>query len=176
MAEGGCIELLNERYAPANSESAALLALSIGRTVIVRFDPLNLGQALAFDEDGRLLGELVSQNPMRWGASKAEIQENQRSKRTFNRAFTRYQQLVARVAENMSVVSERERLRQLAGDAPVLAEPAPARACAGANTPPPLAAANPGYSGLVAAFIEDDPPARSANILDVAERFAGGDD
>jgi len=108
IREGGCIDLYNTRYEPADGESSAGLMLRVTAKVRVACDPLNLGEAIAFDEAGKFLGHLHSQEMMVHGAtSEEEIRASMRARRTYFRAVKQYQHTL-------------ERSRTLAGDVTVL--------------------------------------------------------
>jgi hypothetical protein len=52
LREGGCVEIYNARYEPADPQSAARLQLHNAKEIIIACDPMNLGEAIAFDLDG----------------------------------------------------------------------------------------------------------------------------
>jgi hypothetical protein len=60
VLQGGCVELLNARYEPTDETLLSMDALQ-GRRVVVKYDPFNLGRALALDQEGRFVGELRAQ-------------------------------------------------------------------------------------------------------------------
>jgi putative transposase len=108
VREGGCIDLYNTRYEPADEISAAEMMLRVTATIFVACDPLNIGDAVAFDDQKRYLGHLRSQELMVHGAtSEDEIKASMRARRTFYRAAKQYQHTL-------------DRSRRLAGDVTVL--------------------------------------------------------
>jgi putative transposase len=108
VREGGCIELYNTRYEPVDGESSAAMMLRVTAEVRIACDPLNLGEAIAFDENGLFLGHMRSQEMMVHGATTEEdIRASMRVRRTYFRAVKQYQ-------------STLERSRALAGDITVL--------------------------------------------------------
>jgi hypothetical protein len=108
VREGGCIDLYNTRYEPADGESAAGMMLRVTAKVRIACDPLNLGEAIAFDDAGRFLGHLRSQQMLVHGAtSEEDIKQSMRARRTYFRAVKQFQ-------------STLERSREAAGDVPTL--------------------------------------------------------
>jgi putative transposase len=105
VSEGGCIQLFNARYEPADSESAAALMLTIKREVLVACDPLSVGEAIALTMDGKFLGYLRAQELLVHGETSAEqIRASMRARRKIGTLTKQY-------LENL------ERNRRQAGDA-----------------------------------------------------------
>ena len=91
VSEGGCVQLYGERYEPADGESLAKLFLEIERDVLVACDPANLGEAIALDLDGRLLGRLRAQKLITRGpVSHEDIRASMRIRRTARKAIADY--------------------------------------------------------------------------------------
>src|ERR1035437_7541419 len=91
VSEGGCVQLYGERYEPADGESLAKLFLEIERDVLVACDPANLGEAIALDLDGRLLGRLRAQKLITRGpTSHEDIRASMRVRRTARKAIADY--------------------------------------------------------------------------------------
>src|SRR5260370_657453 len=111
VQEGGCVEIFNARYQPADAESSAALMLSVTTKIKVACDPLNLGEAIAFDTRGIFLGHLRAQELMVHGETREEdIRASMRARHTYYRAVKTYQ-------------STLERSGALARDVPVLESP-----------------------------------------------------
>jgi hypothetical protein len=92
VREGGCIDLYNTRYEPADGESSAGMMLRVTSEVRIACDPLNVGDAIAFDDTGRFLGHLHSQEMMVHGeTSEEQIRASMRARRTYFRAVKQYQ-------------------------------------------------------------------------------------
>jgi hypothetical protein len=97
VREGGCIDLYNTRYEPADGDSAAGMMLRVTAKVRIACDPLNLGEAVAFDDTGRFLGHLRSQQMLVHGAtSEEDIKASMRARRTYFRAVKTYQSTLER--------------------------------------------------------------------------------
>ena len=91
VSEGGCVQLYNERYEPADPESFAKLFLEIERDIIVACDPANLGDAIALDLDGRFLGRLRAQGlTARGPISRDEVKASMRLRRSARKAVLDY--------------------------------------------------------------------------------------
>jgi putative transposase len=80
LREGGCVEIYNARYEPADPQSSARLQLHNAKEIIIACDPMNLGEAIAFDLAG------LPRIPAHAGAAELEPVER-RSARAH--AFTR---------------------------------------------------------------------------------------
>jgi putative transposase len=97
VREGGCIDLYNTRYEPADGESAMEMMLRVTAKVQIACDPLNLGEAIAFDDAGQFLGHLRSQKLLEHGAtSEEDIKSSMRARRTYFRAVKTYQSTLQR--------------------------------------------------------------------------------
>jgi putative transposase len=108
IREGGCIDLYNTRYEPADGESTAAMMLRVTSKVRIACDPLNLGDAIAFDDAGKFLGHLHSQEMMVHGeTSEEQMRASMRARRGMFRAIKQYQ-------------SSLERSRAAAGDVTAL--------------------------------------------------------
>jgi transposase InsO family protein len=120
VREGGCIELYNTRYEPADGESAAGMMLRVTAKVRIACDPLNLGEAIAFDEAGKFLGHLRSQEMMVHGAtSEEDIRASMRARRTYFRAVKTYQHTLERSRIAAGDVTVLESLQRRAANASV---------------------------------------------------------
>lgn len=87
VSEGGCIQLFNARYEPADAESAAALTLRIKREVLIACDPLSVGEAIALSHDGEFLGHLRAQALLVHGKTSAdEIRASLRARRNIFKA------------------------------------------------------------------------------------------
>jgi transposase InsO family protein len=110
---GGCIELLNARYEPA-IESALALDVLQGRQITVAYDPYNLGEAIALDDDGRFIGELRAQKFLEQSAhgrvSEDEIRAAERRWRALQKTYRGYINVLAVVAQRMGWKTERDAL------------------------------------------------------------------
>jgi putative transposase len=92
VREGGCIELYNTRYEPADGESCAGMMLRVTAKVRIACDPLNLGEAIAFDDAGKFLGHLRSQEMLVHGeTSEEQMRASMRLRRVAFRAVKQYQ-------------------------------------------------------------------------------------
>lgn len=115
VREGGCIDLYNTRYEPADGESAAGMMLRVTSKVRIACDPLNLGEAIAFDDAGRFLGHLHSQQMLVHGAtSEEDIKHSMRARRTYFRAAKQYQSTLERSREAAGDVTTLESLKRRA--------------------------------------------------------------
>jgi hypothetical protein len=151
VREGGCVELYNTRYEPADQASAAELMLRVTSSIFVACDPLNLGDAVAFDDQKRYLGHLVSQKMMVHGAtSEEEIKASMRERRTYIRAVKQYQHTL-------------DRSRRIAGDVTVL-ESLERRAAQSAVPKPNI------YALPVPKAVNESAPARM-HADDIADSF-----
>jgi len=113
--EGGCIELYNTRYEPADGESTAAMMLRVTTKVRIACDPLNLGEAIAFDESGQFLGHLRSQEMMVHGETSLEqMKASMRLRRTAFRAVKQYQEGLDRLRTAAGDVTMLEGLRRRA--------------------------------------------------------------
>jgi hypothetical protein len=120
VREGGCIELYNTRYEPADAESAAGMMLRVTTEVRIACDPLNLGEAVAFDDSGKFLGHLHSQEMMVHGAtSEEEIRSSMRARRGYFRAVKQYQSVLARSRAAAGDVTILEGIKRRAERAPI---------------------------------------------------------
>jgi transposase InsO family protein len=120
VREGGCIELYNTRYEPADGESAAGMMLRVTAKVRIACDPLNLGEAIAFDDAGKFLGHLRSQEMMVHGAtSEEDIRASMRARRGFFRAVKTYQSTLERSRIAQGDVTVLESLKRRAESAAV---------------------------------------------------------
>jgi predicted DNA-binding transcriptional regulator AlpA len=92
VREGGCIDLFNTRYEPADGDSVAAMMLRVTAKVQIACDPLNLGDALAFDDAGKFLGHLHSQEMMVHGeTSEEQMRHTMRMRRGVYSAIKKYQ-------------------------------------------------------------------------------------
>ncbi|MFL6313885.1 MAG: Mu transposase C-terminal domain-containing protein [Terriglobales bacterium] len=115
VREGGCIDLFNTRYEPADGESAAGMMLRVTAKVRIACDPLNLGEAIAFDDAGHFLGHLRSQQMLVHGAtSEEDIKQSMRARRTYYRAVKQYQSTLERSREAAGDVTTLESLKRRA--------------------------------------------------------------
>jgi transposase InsO family protein len=115
VREGGCIDLYNTRYEPADGDSAAGMMLRVTAKVRIACDPLNLGEAIAFDDAGRFLGHLRSQQLLVHGAtSEEDIKHSMRARRTFFRAAKQYQSTLERSREAAGDLTALESLKRRA--------------------------------------------------------------
>jgi transposase InsO family protein len=120
VREGGCVELYNTRYEPADGESSAGMMLRVTGKVRIACDPLNLGEAIAFDEAGKFLGHLRSQEMMVHGAtSEEDIKASMRARRTYFRAVKTYQSTLERSRIAAGDVTVLESLQRRAANASV---------------------------------------------------------
>ncbi len=90
VAEGGCVQLYNRRFEPADDATRVALYERLGREVLVASDPADLRQALALDLDGTLLGEfkcseLAEHGPRSHEAVQASLRERRRAARGVRR-------------------------------------------------------------------------------------------
>jgi putative transposase len=123
VSEGGCVQINNERYEPADVDSVAMLHQQIGRSIVVACDPANLGRAIALDQDGHILGRLISQPLIARGpVSQPDIRKSMRLRSQLLRAYKGYQErlLLRRIAAGDNSESDLLRAR-----AAMLAAPAP---------------------------------------------------
>ncbi len=87
VSEGGCVQLYNTRYEPADNDSRVRLFMEIERDILVACDPTNLGEALALDQEGRLIGRLVAQKLLAQGpVSHEDIKVRMKLQRKLARA------------------------------------------------------------------------------------------
>jgi hypothetical protein len=108
IREGGCIDLYNTSYEPADGDSTAAMMLRVTTKVRIACDPLNMGEAIAFDESGQFLGHLRSQEMMVHGETSLEqMKASMRLRRVAFRAVKQYQEGL-------------DRLRTAAGDVTIL--------------------------------------------------------
>jgi hypothetical protein len=115
VREGGCIDLFNTRYEPADGESAAGMMLRVTSKVRIACDPLNLGEAIAFDDAGKFLGHLRSQEMLVHGAtSEEDIKQSMRARRTYFRAVKQYQSTLERSREAAGDVTTLDSLKRRA--------------------------------------------------------------
>jgi transposase InsO family protein len=116
ILRGGCVELYSERYEPMDQSSAAALHLAIGQDVLVRCDPSDLGQAVAYDMEGRLLGYLYAQKLVAHGpTAREDIRNSLRERRQVLKVLKAYIEFRSR-----GVPTERELLLRRAGSPPLL--------------------------------------------------------
>jgi hypothetical protein len=144
LSEGGCVQIFNERYEPADVESVAALHQLIGSNIVVACDPANLGRAIALDHDGHILGRLVSQPLIACGpVSHANVRASMRMRSQLLRAYRGYQErlLVRRIAAGDKAESELLRARAV-----TLAIP---------SLPPPNHAAEGGRAEAAPAYVGD---------------------
>ncbi|MBZ5533078.1 MAG: hypothetical protein LAO20_16735 [Acidobacteriia bacterium] len=91
VSEGGCVDLFNARYQPADAESAAALMLEIKREVLVACDPLSVGEAIALTPEGKFLGNLRAQELLVHGDTPVEaIRSSLRARRQVFTATKHY--------------------------------------------------------------------------------------
>jgi putative transposase len=115
VREGGCIDLYNTRYEPADGESAAGMMLRVTAKVKIACDPLNLGEAIAFDDAGHFLGHLRSQQMLVHGAtSEEDIKQSMRARRIYLSASKQYQHTLQRSREAAGDVTMLESLKRRA--------------------------------------------------------------
>lgn len=126
LREGGGIELYNTRYEPADGESRAQLMLRIAGVndeptkVRVACDPLNLGEAVVFDEDGKFLGHVRSQEMMVHGETSLEqMKASMRLRRVAFRAVKQYQEGLDRLRTAAGDVTMLESLKRRAANSTV---------------------------------------------------------
>lgn len=75
VREGGTVKTGNTVYEPADADSRLALMNRIHGEVLVARDPLNPGEAIALDEQNRLLGRLCAQELLVHGASDEQTRE-----------------------------------------------------------------------------------------------------
>jgi transposase InsO family protein len=91
VMEGGCVQLFNQRYEPADANSAALLYMQIEKDIIVACDPANLGEALALDLDNYPIGRLRCQKMIARGpVSREDVRAGMRMQRRARRVVKDY--------------------------------------------------------------------------------------
>ncbi len=117
VSEGGCVQIYNARYEPADNDSRVRLFMEIERDILVACDPANLGEALALDQDGRLIGRLVAQKLMAQGpVSHEDIKVRMKLQRKLRRATKD-----AIAAIGYGIESELDVRRRRAGIGPAVA-------------------------------------------------------
>lgn len=122
VSEGGCVQLYGERYEPADGESLAKLFLELERDVVVACDPANLGEAIALDLDGRVLGRLRAQKLITRGpVSHEDIRASMRIRRTARKAIADY---VTGLSGIRARAGDRTEISQLQDRAEMPREPA----------------------------------------------------
>jgi putative transposase len=115
IREGGCIDLYNTRYEPADGDSAAAMMLRVTSKVRIACDPLNLGEAIAFDDAGKFLGHLRAQEMLVHGAtSEEDIKASMRARRTYFRAVKQYKSTLERSRAAAGDVTTLESLKRRA--------------------------------------------------------------
>jgi hypothetical protein len=126
LREGGSIELYNTRYEPADGESRAQLMLRIAGVndpptkVRVACDPLNLGEAIVFDEAGKFLGHVRSQEMMVHGETSLEqMKASMRLRRVAFRTVKQYQEGLQRHRTAAGDVTILESLKRRAANTTV---------------------------------------------------------
>jgi putative transposase len=123
VSEGGCVQLFNARYEPADAEAAAALMLEIKREVLVACDPLNVGEAIALAQDGRFLGNLRAQELLVHGETSAEqIRASMRARRNVLHALKHFN---ASLAHNRALAGDATELEALARRASAVSAPKP---------------------------------------------------
>lgn len=100
VTSGGCVQLYNQRYEPVDEydkdgkvilPSAANLFMEIDRDVMVACDPSNLGDAIALDLDGQVIGRLQAQKLIARGpVAREEVKAGMRKQRRFARVVKDY--------------------------------------------------------------------------------------
>jgi len=117
LSEGGCVQLDNARYEPADPASLGALCVRIGEDVLIARDPYNLGEAAAFDSDGlRFLGALRAQALLEQGPSSHEqVRESMRQRRQFRRGVAAYVHYLEDARRAAGVPTELEALALRAG-------------------------------------------------------------
>ncbi|HKW74855.1 MAG TPA: hypothetical protein VJN64_04960 [Terriglobales bacterium] len=121
VSEGGCVQLFNARYQPADADSAAALMLEIKREVLVACDPLNVGEAIALSQDGIFLGHLRAQELLVHGETSAEmIRASMRERRSIFKQLKRYTE---RLAQSRLASGDRTELEVLAQQAQAVGAP-----------------------------------------------------
>jgi putative transposase len=120
IREGGCIDLYNTSYEPADGESTAAMMLRVTTKVRIACDPLNMGEAIAFDESGQFLGHLRSQEMMVHGETSLEqMKASMRSRRVAFRAVKQYQEGLDRLRTAAGDVTMIESLKRRAAKSTV---------------------------------------------------------
>jgi len=159
VQRGGCVQLDRMWYEPVDASLGALDRQQ-GRAVLILRDPYNLGEAVAFDEEGRtFVGELrvqqfVAQCP-NGQITRDQIQAAMRRQRAVLRSYTDYRALLASIASSQGWKTEREALLERAG-VRTGTDAGPARLLAGAVPGARLLAAAPAPRELPASpFIDD---------------------
>ena len=151
VSEGGCVQLFNQRYEPADAESASRLFMEIERDIFVACDPNNLGDAIALDIDGRFIGTLRCQKLVARGpVSREDVRAGMRKQRFARRAVKDYVNFISG-----SFSSELENMRSKSSRmSTVRGLPAPPEIIAPLKK---AAGAEPIFVGdLVKKFLEDD--------------------
>jgi putative transposase len=115
LREGGCVMIRKERYEPADAPSAAQLQLHNAKEIIIACDPMNLGEAIALDLDGRFLGFLRSQERTSWNLSKEELRAMMRDRARLGRVTKDYLAGLARRRELAGDSTELDVMRQRVG-------------------------------------------------------------
>jgi hypothetical protein len=111
VGEGGCVKIYNQRYEPDGPESKANLYLQIERDVLIACDPANLGEAIAMNIDGCVIGRLKAEKLLEWGAvSREEYVASLRERRRVTRTVKEYIAGLSRGVE-----TELEALRRRSG-------------------------------------------------------------
>src|SRR5579864_75541 len=111
VAEGGCVNLFNARYEPADPESYAALMLAVKTEVLVACDPLNVGEAIALTLDEKYLGALRDQELLVHGeTSAAQIRHSMRARHAALRAAKQYVAAIGRQRALAGDVTEIESL------------------------------------------------------------------
>lgn len=138
VSEGGCVQIFNQRYEPADAESAARMYELIESEIHVACDPLNLGEAIALDSSGMVMGRLRSQKLTAWGpVSHEDVKASMRERHRVRRAMKEYISGLGRHTE-----TELEARRRRAGiaeviEAPAIPGPRSVRLASGSNAAAP---------------------------------------
>ncbi len=116
VMEGGCVQLYNQRYQPADEASSANLFMEIERDILVACDPCNLGDAIAMDLDGRVIGRLHAQKLIARGpVARDDVRAGMRKQRLVRRVVRDY---IGSISEGHT--TELDHLRKRAGIAQVM--------------------------------------------------------
>lgn len=154
VSEGGCVELFNARYEPADQDSFAALMLvaQSEKKIRVFCDPLNVGVAIARSFDNQLLGYLRAQELLVHGeTSAAQIRESMRAR---HRVYGAVKQLL----------SAQQRARSAAGDVTEL-EALSRRAIANVGMEPNIHRALPVLKAV------NGTPEPRLHVDDIVDRF-----
>jgi transposase InsO family protein len=123
--EGGHVKIFGTQYEPVGPDAFARLFPLIRTEINVACDPDNLGEAIALDMDGNVLGAMRSQKLIARGpVSRDDVRASMRQRRAAEKAVRNYMQGLHQRVADQGFGTELDNLRQRTGKHPAFAGPA----------------------------------------------------